>query len=617
MKRNREKLEQITRQVDALIQKAREMEKNYGGALEKVHPNYRKSALNLVHYRALRSQDIRDLQKKLSNLGLSRLAKAESHVMASLLALRSILRAMMEPKPVRFKKAPVSIKRGEKLLPRHTNALFGRRSKGRRVRIMVTLPGEAAMDRKLVYNLVEAGMDGARINCAHDDPTTWKILIDQVRAASKKYQRNVKICVDLGGPKIRTGSMKPGPKVVTFSPERDNLGFVISPAVVWIAPPDVPPPVENELHIPVSHTWCTLAEDGDVITFEDTRGKKRRLHVKRVEVNGFWASSYDRSFVTTGTLLNYEGKDIPPEPIGELPPVEEAILLNMGDRLILHKEPIPGEPAVYDQDGNLLRAAHISCTSEEIFEYVQPGALVLFDDGKIEGIVLEVDRGEQIEIAITYAREGGQKLRADKGINLPDSQLHISGLTRKDKEDLAFLAHHVDVINMSFVNTPQDVQDLLDEIDHLGARDRLGVILKIETQRGFDNLIDILLTGMQTYPLGVMIARGDLAIETGWENMPRIQEEILSICMAAHIPDIWATQVLENMAKKGLPSRAEITDAALAQRAECVMLNKGPYILRTIQMLNDILENMKDYQFKKTPMLPALEVRSQHTFLEG
>ena len=133
------------------------------------------------------------------------------------------------------------------------------------------------------------------------------------------------------------------------------------------------------------------------------------------------------------------------------------------------------------------------------------------------------------------------------------------------------------------------------------------MILKIETQKGFKNLQRILLRAMQMYPVGVMIARGDLAIETGWKNFASIQEEILRICEAAHIPDVWATQVLETLAKKGVPTRAEITDSAMAQRAECVMLNKGPYINKAVKMLDKILRRMQLFQKKKETVLPKLE----------
>jgi len=162
-----------------------------------------------------------------------------------------------------------------------------------------------------------------------------------------------------------------------------------------------------------------------------------------------------------------------------------------------------------------------------------------------------------------------------------------------------------DAVNFSFVNSKEDILDLYEELEKLDAK--IGVILKIETQKGFSNLPSILLTAMRTYPVGVMTARGDLAIETGWKNFASIQQEIMRICAAAHIPNIWATQVLENLAKKGTPSRAEITDAALAQQAECVMLNKGYYIQRAVKMLDKILRRMQRFQRKNQRRLPKLE----------
>jgi len=103
-----------------------------------------------------------------------------------------------------------------------------------------------------------------------------------------------------------------------------------------------------------------------------------------------------------------------------------------------------------------------------------------------------------------------------------------------------------------------------------------------------------------------MIARGDLLVECGWERLAEIQEEVLWMCEAAHLPVIWATQVLEGLAQKGLPSRAEITDAAMSERAECVMLNKGPHILDAMRVLDGILRRMQAHQTKKSPRLRRL-----------
>ena len=600
------KIERMIARVEAVIKSARALEARYADILARVHPAYQKSARNLVHYRALRQHDLRKLQKQLGYLGLSRLGKAEEHVMANLLMTRSVLQRFVKAKKLKIKKADLTFKQAPKLLTRNTKALLGYRSKGRRVRIMVTLPSEAAEDGTLVHGLLASGMNSVRINCAHDGPEAWQKMIGHVQTAKEKVRKNCKICMDLGGPKIRTGSMAPGPQVAHFSPERDVLGRVIHPALVWLGPPASCPRPEADACLPVPEDWIAQVRKGDVVRFEDARGKRRMLTITEETEEGRWAQCRAAVYVMTGTLL-FLGAEPEGVPVGALPPLEQRIVLKPGDTLILHRDPRPGEPAVYEE-GRLRVPAHISVTAPEVFDHVCPGERILFDDGKIGGVISAVSSGE-LFVEVTYAKAGSAKLRADKGINFPDSDLQIRGLTQKDRQDLTFIAEHADVVNMSFVNSVQDVEDLRAEIDCLGAADRLGIILKIETQRGFDNLTEILLTAMQTYPIGVMIARGDLAIECGWENMARIQQEIMSLCEAAHVPDIWATQVLENLAKKGLPSRAEITDAATAQRAECVMLNKGPHIRSAIGMLDTILKSTEAYQDKKAPMLPVLEVR--------
>ena len=113
---------------------------------------------------------------------------------------------------------------------------------------------------------------------------------------------------------------------------------------------------------------------------------------------------------------------------------------------------------------------------------------------------------------------------------------------------------------------------------------------------------------MRIRTFGIMIARGDLAVECGYQRLAEVQEEVLWICEAAHVPVIWATQVLESLAKKGVPSRSEITDAAMGERAECVMLNKGPYAVTSVRVLADILKRMQAHQDKKSSMLRRLNL---------
>jgi len=291
--------------------------------------------------------------------------------------------------------------------------------------------------------------------------------------------------------------------------------------------------------------------------------------------------------------------------------VPKPIRLKKGDTLHLLKQNCPGKKAKKDKEGNIVSHAHVSCTLSEIFGYLKVGHKIYFDDGKIKGFITEIT-DEFVGIEIARAGEDGEKLRADKGINLPNSNLKLHGLTETDKENLKFIVKHADIVNFSFVNSRDDVRDLHSYLKSLGAENSIGIVYKIETQNAFNNLTTILLEALKWEKVGVMIARGDLAIETGWDTIGKIQKEMLAICNACHIPIIWATQVLESLAKKGLPSRAEITDTVNATKAECIMLNKGPHILRAIELLDTIVKDMEPYQEKNAPMLPPLKRLQQH-----
>ena len=605
--KNQEKLLALNNQIEEIIDKARITEGNYMDLISKVHPSYRESALNLSHYLAFRSFDIDDFQKELRYLGLPDLSNVEGHVMKSLLAIKTILNHLRGGHVVEKQKNIISIKKSEKLLRKNTKQLFGYKSKKRVTRIMVTLPSTAAEDYSMISRLIKLGMNSARINCAHDSPEVWAKMIENIKRANKALKKNCKVMMDLGGPKLRTGPMMPGPKLIHIKQERDQLGNVIKPAKIWISTPNIPAPDNSaDVVLPVNKLLLDKIKTGNTITFTDSRNKKCKITIDQDQGTGKCGLCSDSAYITTGTELcvnkiKKTGKE--KTFVGELQPIEQFIILHIGDKLILHKDPKPGEPAMFDNDGKLKSDAHISCTLPEVFKDVKKNEPVFLNDGKVEGIIEKVNT-EELHIRITYAKNSGSKIKADKGINLPESDLKISGLTNKDKRDLDFVANHADAVNFSFVNQASDVSDYLEEVKKYDSK--LGLILKIETRKGFKNLPEILMQGMQTFPLGVMIARGDLAIETGWKNFAGIQEEIMRISEAAHIPVIWATQVLENLARKGVPTRSEITDAAMAQRTECVMLNKGVYIEKAVKMLDKILRRMQHFQKKKETVLPKL-----------
>ncbi len=611
---DREGLEELIKRLDTVRKYAGRIEQRFGAETENAHERFRQSARNLLHYLSLRHFDLRPIQGTLSALGLASLDRTEAHTLASVYAVRRALERVIGERVTRSldPEPAVEFDEGSEFLAANTKALLGSGREGRDVRIMVTLPSAAADDYDIVRELLECGMDCARVNCAHDGSAAWARMIDHLERAKRETGLDCRISMDLAGPKLRTGALTPGPRVIKWKPERDLHGRVVSPARIWFAPKGVKPPgALADAVVPIPAEWVALAEPGDRIHLVDVRDAKRKVRIVACEQGGFWGEARHTAYVETGTELTLVHPASSPDSdtdhthrIGELPAIEVPIILSAGDTLVLHRDARPGEPAVRDVRGRVIEPAHISCTLPQVFTKVQVGEPIRLDDGKIEGVVRAVSEDE-MQIEVTLAKPGGTKLRGDKGINFPESDLATGALTDKDLADLDFVAEHADMVAMSFVNEPGDVLQLHDELQARGGRD-IGIVLKIETRRAFQRLPWLLLTAMRRHPVGVMIARGDLAVECGWERLAEVQEEILWLCEAAHVPVIWATQVLEGLAKKGLPSRAEITDAAMGVRAECVMLNKGPYINRAVHTLDHILQRMQQHQVKKGATLRNL-----------
>ena len=585
-----------------------------------LHDAHGESAKNLLHYIALRRRDLRPTQEMLAAKGLSSLGRAESHVRANVDAIDAILRRLSNNnrQPLQSN-GSLSYQDGLNMLDAHTKRLLGPKPLHRAVRIMVTMPAEAAEDYDFVRRLLTDGMDCMRINCAYDDVHVWRKMIEHARRASKEIGKSCRVLMDLAGPKLRTGPMRAGARVIKWRPQRNLFGGLTAPTKIWLYSSAKVARANNaDVCLPIEGDGLSTVQRGDVLKFFDARGSARSIKAIAPDDGGWWAESIQTTYLGSHTVLHLARRNEPISlfagTVGDLPPTAESILLKPGHHLLLTRESIAGEPAKYAEDGRLMNLPHISVTLPEVFDDVKAEENIWFDDGAIGGVITNVSRDE-IKVKITHARPNGSKLRADKGINLPDSNLRLPPLTEKDLEDLEFIARHADLVGYSFVRSASDVQELQKQLALLGGKE-LGIVLKIETRRAFEELANLLLAVMRSPAAGVMIARGDLAIECGWERMAEVQEEILWICEAAHMPVIWATQVLESLAKQGIPSRAEITDAAMGERAECVMLNKGPYIAKAVRVLDDILRRMEKHQSKKRSMLRQLRLADHLTALK-
>jgi pyruvate kinase len=432
--------------------------------IDEVHLKHRASARNLLHYLAFRRRDLRPLQIQLAKLGLSSLGRAESHVLTTVDAVLRVLHCLVNRtwQPPLQESAIIDFATGERLLSKHTDALLGPPPKERTVRVMVTMPSEAADDYSLVHNLLKQGMDCMRINCAHDDAAAWLRMIKNLRKAKRSLRRPCRVVMDLAGPKLRTGPLEPGPAVVRIHPRRDVYGRVTTPARVWLTsdttPQPSPSPTSACLTLPSK--WLAFLRTGERVIFIDARDASRSFKVVEVTDHGCWVESIKTTYIVPGLILHHERDIGKPEDrdgcIGELSPLENVIFLQQGDLLILTRDLKPGRPATYDSEGKILSPAVIGCTIPEVFDDVRVGEAIWFDDGKIGGIIEKVEKA-RVLVRITQGHLKAVKLRADKGINLPESNLRLAAMTAKDVDDLSFVVKHADVVELSFANSAKDV----------------------------------------------------------------------------------------------------------------------------------------------------------------
>ena len=223
-------------------------------------------------------------------------------------------------------------------------------------------------------------------------------------------------------------------------------------------------------------------------------------------------------------------------------------------------------------------------------EDVQPGNKILIDDGLIELEVKEV-QGKDI---VCHVINGGE-LGARKGVNVPNVKIKLPALTDKDKEDIVFgIQEGFDFIAASFVRTADAIYEIREILEQHGAN--MGIIAKIENAEGIENL-DAIIEAAD----GIMVARGDMGVETAAEKVPYIQKMIINKCNEACKSVITATQMLDSMIRNPRPTRAEVTDVANAvyDGTDAVMLSgetaMGKYPVEAVKMMSQIVEDSESH----------------------
>ncbi|MBU1446376.1 pyruvate kinase, partial [Patescibacteria group bacterium] len=242
---------------------------------------------------------------------------------------------------------------------------------------------------------------------------------------------------------------------------------------------------------------------------------------------------------------------------------------------------------------------------KNLYKDVKKGSLLLVDDGLIE---LKVVKIYEKEIHCKVLNSG--IIKSNKGINAPGATISINPITKKDKEDLAFgLKNDVDYVAMSFVKEAKNIHDLRKLIK--AAKKNTQIIAKIERAEAVENLEEIIQAAD-----GLMVARGDLAMEIGPERVPIIQKSMIKMCNLAGKPVITATQMLQSMVTNPQPTRAEVSDVANAifDRSDAVMLSNesavGDYPVRAVKVFAKIAHNVEEELKKHTELIPIKCVKT-------
>jgi pyruvate kinase len=245
-------------------------------------------------------------------------------------------------------------------------------------------------------------------------------------------------------------------------------------------------------------------------------------------------------------------------------------------------------------------AGRLTTTFPGLIDDAAAGQRIIIDDGLVRLVVKE-RRADEL---VAECQVGG-RLDSHKGVNLPDTPLTLPALTEKDRRDLEWaIAHDVDYVALSFVRQPEDLYELKRLIKKHGAGAAgLGVIVKIEKAEALCHIEELV-----THADGVLVARGDLGVETDLWRVPLVQKDVVAECQQRGVPVIVATQMLQSMIENPLPTRAEVSDVANAifDRADAVMLSGetavGHHPIEAVEMMCKVAAATEAYLEKRPPV---------------
>jgi pyruvate kinase len=558
------------------------------------------SQRNLVHWLTWSANGGPSLDPLLLSLGLAPLAQSPAHVMASLDKVLGLLHGWTQrPLPQQAHCDAVGRSRAHDLLRANRARLLGPEPVGRALHLGASLLPNHASVPLWPSQLVRAGLDLAGLRCTGPDTGQWLRLATHLRQAAQDAQRPLHLLAELAGTSLHTGAWVAQMPVLKLKPTKDALGRVLHPAQLRLRPFHSSASMPGvDASIGVWEEWLGRLKAGSVIAFEDARGAKRQLRVTQCDALGAVAECSQTAYLTGETVLCLEGGSKRKQYttlVCQIDGATPSIRLKVGDllRLVANVAELPAEVgADAESDPAPLEPPQLMFPMPEVMEQAGTGQRVVFDHGRLHGVIVRKDAG-LLDVEITHSAEGGERLSGPVPLDLPDTLLHLPVLSSADRAALPQVLEWANLLCAPNLVRPEQVAALRQALAELG-HENMPLAIRVADRQAFEHLPDNLLAAMAQSPVLVLVDSERLAMACGIDGLPQVHHHIRQWASAAHAPVAFVSQAMHTLSQTGVPSRAEVAQAGLPLPADAVVLPHGPFLPQAIQALDQSLKESDD-----------------------
>ena len=551
------------------------------------------SIVNFLHYQAFNELDTSLLDKQLIELGLSSPKHWHTQLMFNIDQTLAFLngdapKTLLENESISLGPSAMS---AQHTLTKNKNRFFSTKDSQRHTAIMVTLPAEAAWNEELLTDLLNQGMNCARIDCSTHDKSIWRNMINHLNSAKKRTDKPCKLFMDLPAPTLRTIIQPSIHNCISIKPEQHRHKALPTPIVFYSE--QSPPPVDNQhdidYFIRVSSETLQRFQVGDRLFFIDANNKKCFINMNEHTLDKHWIGlCWKKATLNKNTMIELQRTNQDDE-------YETLLKFNID---LIQMQPTTYK--VQKKDCILLlhdtnstppfeNSINISCSSPEVINSLNVGQEIWFDEGKIGAYVEKLEE-YGVKLRITHTKKNGSKLRTNRKINIPGAKLNK--FIQEDASDIIeFSCQHADLVGISSIENRQQLGTIIDELKNNNAT-HIGVIIKLARQITLNHIEEILESALPHNDLAIMFDNNELLIELGALKLAKLRTKVLPLFKSAHLPVVDSENLLGSLIKNGKTKRLDLY-RTICRDEDCILLDQGPHLLPAVVTLDTAFKSLQ------------------------